>query len=110
MIREVKVIQCTCERCGKEFYPRTCPACKSPNWNKAATMQGRPKKVAAQPAREFVPSEIIETEETVAEAAPIARQTIREEHPGICPHHKQRGELCYKCDKKFGLPKIKTGK
>ena len=23
-----------------------------------------------------------------------------------CEHHKQRGELCYKCDTKFGLPKI----
>lgn len=25
---------------------------------------------------------------------------------GSCPHHKRRGELCYKCDPKFGLPAI----
>jgi hypothetical protein len=24
----------------------------------------------------------------------------------ICPHHKQRGELCYKCDPKFGRPQV----
>lgn len=23
-----------------------------------------------------------------------------------CPHHKRRGDLCYKCDSKFGLPAI----
>ncbi len=25
---------------------------------------------------------------------------------GKCPHHKMRGELCYKCDAKFGMPKV----
>ena len=24
----------------------------------------------------------------------------------VCPHRKRRGELCYKCDPKFGLPNI----
>lgn len=23
-----------------------------------------------------------------------------------CPHHKMRGELCYKCDPKFGMPQV----
>lgn len=22
-----------------------------------------------------------------------------------CPHHKMKGELCYKCDEQFGVPK-----
>lgn len=26
--------------------------------------------------------------------------------PGQCPHHKLRGELCYKCDPKFGNPAV----
>ncbi len=25
---------------------------------------------------------------------------------GKCPHHKEKGELCYKCDHQFGWPKI----
>lgn len=25
-----------------------------------------------------------------------------------CPHHKLRGELCYKCDDKFGMPKVEV--
>lgn len=33
-----------------------------------------------------------------AAGAPVSSQK--------CEHHKQRGELCYKCDAKFGLPKI----
>jgi hypothetical protein len=24
----------------------------------------------------------------------------------MCPHHHQRGELCYKCDSKFGQPAL----
>jgi len=27
-------------------------------------------------------------------------------NPGKCPHHKAKGELCYKCDQKFGNPVI----
>lgn len=26
---------------------------------------------------------------------------------GACPHHKRRGELCYKCDPKFGKPEVR---
>jgi hypothetical protein len=26
---------------------------------------------------------------------------------GTCEHRKRRGELCYKCDSKFGRPEIK---
>jgi hypothetical protein len=25
---------------------------------------------------------------------------------GKCPHHKERGEVCYKCDHQFGMPSI----
>ena len=25
---------------------------------------------------------------------------------GKCPHHHERGELCYKCDPKFGVPNL----
>ena len=25
-----------------------------------------------------------------------------------CPHHKRKGELCYKCDPKFGYPAIEV--
>lgn len=39
-IKEIKVLQCTCERCGHEWItrsnekPRVCPKCKSPYWDK----------------------------------------------------------------------------
>ena len=38
---------------------------------------------------------------TVAPERPVERAGL-----GTCPHKKQRGELCYKCDPKFGLPSV----
>jgi len=38
--KEIKVYECTCERCGHKWITRTeespvvCPKCKSPYWNK----------------------------------------------------------------------------
>lgn len=29
-----------------------------------------------------------------------------EQASGMCPHHKKLGEVCYKCDPKFGYPVI----
>jgi predicted Zn-ribbon and HTH transcriptional regulator len=36
--KAVKVLECTCERCGHEWKsklasPKVCPKCKSPYWN-----------------------------------------------------------------------------
>jgi hypothetical protein len=79
MIRNVNIIQCTCERCGKEFIPRTCPACKSPNWNKPASAPGRPRKVkVTMPAEEEIPPEpVIEEapEEFQVDLQPKSRQS-----------------------------------
>lgn len=37
----------------------------------------------------------------------LARRPSRSsDSAGICPHHKQRGELCYRCDYRFGNPVI----
>ena len=55
---------------------------------------------APKPARESVVEQPVATghngEAAGSNPAPATK----------CPHHKQRGELCYKCDPKFGLPKI----
>lgn len=51
-----------------------------------------------------------------SEAVPTARRSVgaaggrAESAPrvevGYCTHRKQRGELCYKCDYKFGKPEV----
>lgn len=102
----VDVYRCICERCKHEWRSEElsarCPKCKSPAWNKDDAAPGRPKKV-----KEEIPPE----PELTADDVPIESQStgkpLRDEKPGKCPHHKMRGELCYKCDKKFGLPVIK---
>lgn len=111
-IEKREVIMCTCSVCGQSWLPKRCGSCKSPLWNGEQDKRVKRTKRAPKVREETPPEpEIVEApEEYVADPAPIARQTIREEHPGKCPHKKMRGELCYKCDKRFGLPTIKTGK
>jgi hypothetical protein len=104
MIQNVNIIQCTCERCGKEFIPRTCPSCKSPNWNKQGiTKPGRPRK------EKVVPMAAKVDRQSLADALPNTTMGMPQKE-GKCPHHKMKGEVCYKCDHKFGMPLIKTGK
>lgn len=104
----VDVYSCTCERCGhvwrSEELSARCPKCKSPAWEKNGEQApGRPRK------EKFAPVKLVEDGDELV--APIVRQsTASEQVEGKCPHKKMRGELCYKCDKKFGMPKLKTGR
>jgi hypothetical protein len=43
MIEHVDVEQCTCERCGEKWIPRTCPKCRTTGWNTERN-KGRPAK------------------------------------------------------------------
>lgn len=104
MIVSRNVQVCTCGKCGREFIPLRCPQCKSPGWNKDASERkpGRPRK-----------------EKVVPMAAKVDRQSLADKLPntsvgfpvkeGYCPHRKQKGEVCYKCDHKFGMPQINSG-
>jgi len=37
----------------------------------------------------------------------VVEESFLPSKPGKCPHGKMKGELCYKCDSRFGLPAIK---
>ena len=106
-IDEKQVIMCTCSVCGESWLPKRCSACKSPLWNGGEDKRGRKKApLIKEPKQEKLPAKI--NRQSLANSVP--NTTIgMPGSDGKCPHKKMKGELCYKCDAKFGMPKIKTG-
>jgi len=85
MIRTVTVIECTCEKCGKSWIPRTCPECKNTGWN-------RPRKDYVARANEEEKARSIEPEPEPIEEEPetITVQTIAEDTPVETPKPAKR--------------------
>jgi hypothetical protein len=55
------------------------------------------KRVGVAVRRDSARARQAHVEQPVSDAMPISQK---------CPHHKERGSLCYKCDPKFGVPQL----
>ena len=114
----INVAVCLCELCGhrwlssSEELPARCAKCKSSQWDGQETREpGRPKKIVMQTVETSIgPREIISEKparidrQSLADALPNTTLGVKE---GMCPHHKMKGEVCYKCDHKFGMPALR---
>lgn len=121
----MKYVICICDECAHSWLasgeiPARCAKCKSSQWDgQEKRERGRPRKnndalapknveapeefqVNLQPAKKRVDGQ------SLAKRLPNTMMGMSAKE-GYCPHRKQKGEVCYKCDPKLGFPAIKTG-
>ena len=70
------------------------------------------QRAGIAPMGAYIKSELFK-DRSVLEQGKVSEQgsvlrSVKYEHreSGDCPHRKRKGELCYKCDPKFGYPAI----